>query len=360
VNDWLDFFRNRRVLITGHTGFKGGWLTVWLKQLGSQVTGIALEPDRAQPSFFDVAAVADGISSNITDIRDRGAVTTIIREAAPEIVFHMAAQPLVLASYDKPVETFMVNVMGTVHVLDALRGIPSVIGIVNVTSDKTYQNQGLGRGYRECDRIGGSDPYSASKGAAELVTSSYRDSFFSNGSSLASARSGNAIGGGDWAANRLAPDLARAFAGGGPVEIRNPEFTRPWQYVLEPLAGYLKLAYSLATHGQDFASGWNFGPDGNDRITVEEFARLFAQAWGMEGQIISVRADANYRPRETEQLSLDATKARRRLGWRPLYSIQEAVSETVEWYRAFYDVHQSMSEFTAEKINAYSVRLRAS
>jgi CDP-glucose 4,6-dehydratase len=359
VTDWLDFFHKRRVLITGHTGFKGGWLAVWLKQLGSDVTGIALKPDPAQPSFFDVAAVAEGINSIIVDIRDREAMTTIIKEAAPEIVFHLAAQPLVLASYDKPVETFMINVMGTVNVLDVLRDIPSVISIVNVTSDKSYENQGLERGYRECDRIGGSDPYSASKAAAELVTSSYRDSFFSNGLSLASARSGNVIGGGDWAANRLVPDLVRAFAKGGPVEIRNPDFTRPWQYVLEPLAGYLKLAYSLATYGQGFAGGWNFGPDENDRITVEELVSLFVQAWGIEGEINIVGADRNCRPRETEQLSLDATKARQQLGWRPLYSIQEGVSETVEWYRAFYDKHQSMSEFTVQKINAYSLRLRA-
>ena len=271
----------------------------------------------------------------------------------------MAAQPIVIDSYDHPVETFMVNVMGTIHVLEAVRSVPSVRAIVNVTSDKCYQNQGWSRAYRECDRMGGSDPYSASKGAAELVTSSYRDSFFADGPPLASARSGNTIGGGDWAPHRLVPDLVRAFAGSTRAQIRNPKSIRPWQHVLEPLAGYLALAYSLSSHGQEYASGWNFGPIEKEQINVEKFAHMFAQAWGRDEQMLSFQAYGDGERHEARQLSLDASKAREQLGWRPIMSLQETVSTTVDWYRAFYDGQRSMSEVTVDQICAYSRQLGA-
>jgi CDP-glucose 4,6-dehydratase len=344
------FYRGQRVFVTGHTGFKGGWLVTWLKAMGAQVTGFALPPHNP-PSFFDAARVADGIEHVTGDIRGLPAVFSAIAKAQPSIVFHMAAQPLVRRSYQDPVSTYASNVMGTVHVLEAVRQVASVRAVVVVTSDKCYENREWIWGYRENEAMGGFDPYSSSKGCAELVTAAYRRSFFSNGqTAVATARAGNVIGGGDWSDDRLIPDIVRAVLKNEAVVIRNPSAVRPWQHVLEPLSGYLLLAQRLVEGSGPWADAWNFGPNPGDDITVEDLARQALAFW-RRGELV-VHSDPNA-PHEAGILRLDSSKAGSRLGWRPTLSVQQAVEWTIEWYRTWADKPETMEVKTREQIERF-------
>ncbi len=322
------FWRGRRVFITGHTGFKGGWLSLWLQQLGAKVTGYALAPS-TNPSLFEVAHVASSMTSVFGDIRDLSHFRPTLAGTDPEIVFHLAAQPLVRASYADPIETYSTNVMGTVNVFEAVRSLPSVKAVVNVTSDKAYENREWVWGYRETDPMGGYDPYSSSKGCAELLTSAYRRSF---GLPLASARAGNVIGGGDWSTDRLVPDVLAALAADRPVAIRNPAATRPWQHVLDPLRGYLTLAERLYQETTTYAEGWNFGPDDESCQPVSAVVAECVAAWGGAA---AWRSQSGDHPHEAGFLKLDSSKARARLDWRPKLDLQQAIRATTDWHRAW-------------------------
>jgi CDP-glucose 4,6-dehydratase len=329
-------WRGKRVFITGHTGFKGSWLCLWLQQLGAQVTGYALQPP-TNPSLFDVASVEQGIASVIGDIRDGAKLTQAMQDAAPDIVFHLAAQPLVRRSYVDPVETYSTNVMGTVNLFEAVRQTFSVRAVVNVTTDKCYENKEWIWGYREDDPMGGFDPYSNSKGCAELVTAAYRNSFFNSATysgrpvALASARAGNVIGGGDWAEDRLIPDILRAIQHGQCVNIRNPHATRPWQHVLEPLSGYLALAEKLFTEGAAFAQAYNFGPSEEDAKPVQWIVEQLTQRWGDDA---SWQLDGGMHPHEALFLKLDCSKARTTLGWTPRWHLGQALQAIIDWHKA--------------------------
>jgi CDP-glucose 4,6-dehydratase len=328
-----EFWKDKRVFLTGHTGFKGSWLCLWLQQLGADVTGYSLAPP-TNPSLFDVANVAQGMKTIIGDIRDGVMLSNAMSNAAPEIVIHMAAQPLVRQSYIDPVETYSTNVMGTVHLLEAVRGSPSVRAVVIVTTDKCYENKEWVWGYRESDPMGGYDPYSSSKGCAELVTSAFRASFFNpfdyseHKVGLATARAGNVIGGGDWASDRLIPDMIAAFKKGENVHIRNPGSTRPWQHVLEPLRGYLVLAENLVRAGAEFSEGWNFGPNSSDAKPVKSIVKKMIQYWG-DGAAWDL--DNSENSHEAGYLKLDISKADCRLNWRPLLNLDQALKLTVDW-----------------------------
>lgn len=331
----LSFWKGKKVFITGHTGFKGSWLCLWLNKLGAEVVGYALEPDTS-PSLFQEAGVAAGITSVIGDIRDRSTLSKVMAEAAPEIVIHMAAQALVRYSYDHPAETYEVNVMGTVNLLEAVRACKSVRAALVVTSDKCYENQEWVWGYRENEPMGGHDPYSNSKGCAELVVSAYRNSFFNKGSSvaIASARAGNVIGGGDWSEDRLIPDMVRAFSKNESAQIRNPNAIRPWQHVLEALSGYLTLIEKMHSNGEPFSEGWNFGPDDADAKPVSWLADTFANRWGKA----KWSAEKNLKaPHEAYTLRLDCSKAQLKLDWKPTLKLEVALNWIVEWYRCYYD-----------------------
>lgn len=324
------FWCGKRVLLTGHTGFKGGWLALWLKTLGAEVTGIALPPG-TMPSLFELACVADGMASHFCDIRDAAALASIVRDARPEIVLHLAAQPLVRASYRDPVATFATNVMGTAHLLDALRGLDSVRVAVMVTTDKVYRNNEWLYPYREDDALGGHDPYSASKAASEIVIASYRDAFLAGqGVAVASARAGNVIGGGDWSEDRLIPDAVRAWQAGRALEIRRPQAIRPWQHVLEPLAGYLTLAKKLWQQ-PELVGAYNFGPHTHDAATVREVVELARAAYG-SGDV--VYGDGTQGPHEAGWLALEIARARAVLGVAPKWGLAETVNRTMAWYRA--------------------------
>lgn len=330
------FWRGKKVFLTGHTGFKGSWLTLWLQALGAHVTGFALAPDTT-PNLFMLGRVSDGIQSIIGDIRDRALLANAMKEARPDIVIHMAAQPLVRESYVTPVETYETNVMGTVHVLDAVRQVPGVRSVVIVTTDKCYENREWEWGYRENEAMGGYDPYSSSKGCAELVTSAYRNSFFNpstyakHGVAVGSGRAGNVIGGGDWAADRLIPDIMRAISQGETVNIRNPHAIRPWQHVLEPLSGYLMLAEKLYTDGPRFADAWNFGPNDSDAQPVQAIVERLTSQWGDGAQW---RLDGGNHPHEATFLKLDCSKAHARLGWRPRWDLNHTLDTIVAWYKS--------------------------
>ena len=329
-----EWFAGRPVFVTGHTGFKGAWLSAWLRDVGARVTGYSLPPDDDAPTLFEAAAVAQGMTSVLGDVRNAQRLEAALHDAAPEIVFHLAAQSLVRRSYGDPVETYATNVMGTVHLLEAVRHVASVRAVVIVTSDKCYENQGLDRGYREDDPMGGHDPYSSSKGCAELVTSAMRRSFFQDGQvAVASARAGNVIGGGDWATDRLVPDLVRAAVAGQPAEIRRPDAVRPWQLVLEPLRGYLVLARELVEHGHAAAEAWNFGPRDEDAVSVREVVRRMQRSWD---RIVPRYASRSEGPHEAEILRLDYRKAQARLGWAPQLTLDETIEHTVRWYRDYY------------------------
>ena len=347
------FWKGKRVFVTGHTGFKGGWICLWLKHLGAEVIGYSLEPSTV-PSLFEVANVGEGMQSIIGDIRDHAKLSKMILESKPDVVIHMAAQSLVRYSYAQPAETYEVNVMGTVYLLEAVRAMPSVKAIVNVTSDKCYENQERIRGYSENEAMGGVDPYSSSKGCAELVTSAYRQSFFEPaGIALASARAGNVIGGGDWAADRLIPDFLRAMDAGETLNIRSPKAVRPWQHVLEPLSGYLMLAEQLYSNGASFAEGWNFGPSDDDSRTV---------SWIIE-RMAEMRIDINWQCDEAPQLheanllKLDSSKALHQLNWQPVWRLQTALQKTLEWHEAWRNA-EDMQAVSLAQINDYLSTLR--
>lgn len=344
------FWRGRRVLLTGHTGFKGSWLALWLQRLGAELTGLALAPP-TRPSLFEEAQVGAGMRSVLADIRDLGAVSRVWAESRPEVVIHLAAQSLVRHSYQAPVDTYATNVMGTVHLLECARTIPGIRALVNITTDKCYDNREWHWGYRENDRLGGHDPYSNSKACAELVTAAYRSSFFHTGAALASARAGNVIGGGDWAKDRLIPDILAAFGQGRPVVIRNPAAIRPWQHVLEPLRGYLLLAQQLCEEGPDFAEAWNFGPADEDARPVAWIVERMARLWGEQA---GWRLDSGAHPHEASYLTLDIAKARHRLGWHPVLGLDQALALTVAWAKQRH-AGADVAALTLEQIEAYQV-----
>jgi CDP-glucose 4,6-dehydratase len=349
------FWKDRRVFLTGHTGFKGGWLALWLSSMGARVTGYALAPN-TNPNFYEVAGIHGVVEKSlIGDIRDLENLQAAITVAQPEIVIHMAAQPLVRYSYVNPVETYATNVMGTVHVLESVRNITSVRATVVVTTDKCYENKEWVWGYRENEPMGGYDPYSNSKGCAELVTSAYRQSFFSEATysthhhALASARAGNVIGGGDWSEDRLIPDALKAFEAGKSLMIRNPLATRPWQHVLEPLSGYLVLAQALYQDGMKFASGWNFGPRDEDARPVKEVIDLLIESCPAGAKW---EQDLRDQPHEAHSLKLDCSKADQLLGWQPKWSLETAVQNIADWQKAFL-AKEDMQKISLKQIEAY-------
>jgi len=333
------FWQGKRVFVTGHTGFKGSWLALWLQQMGAVVKGYALTPP-SKPSLFDVARVGEDMQSDIGDIRNLEQLKASMLGFNPDILIHMAAQPLVRLSYREPLETYDINVMGTAKVLEAARSCPNLKAIVSVTTDKCYENKEWVWGYREDEPMGGYDPYSSSKGCAELVTSAYRRSFLAEqGVGLASARAGNVIGGGDWAEDRLIPDILRAFEKGQPVIIRNPASTRPWQHVLEPLSGYLVLAQALYDHPTAYAEGWNFGPFDEDAKPVSWILDQMVSKWqGARWQL-----DEAAHPHEAGYLKLDISKAKARLNWQPMWRLEQTLNRIVDWHQAWLagaDMHQ--------------------
>jgi CDP-glucose 4,6-dehydratase len=346
------FWKGKKVFLTGHTGFKGGWLSLWLASMGAKVTGYALAPN-TMPNLFEVLAIDSLIEkSHIADIRDLSSLQKAMSSANPDVVIHMAAQPLVRYSYANPVETYATNVMGTVHILESTRSIDSIRATVVVTTDKCYENKEWVWGYRENEPMGGYDPYSNSKGCAELVTSAYRQSYFSKSdstNSIASARAGNVIGGGDWSEDRLIPDAIKAFEANQPLMIRNPLATRPWQHVLEPLSGYLILAQALYEKGSDFASGWNFGPSDKDNRSVQEVIELLISGWGESAGWVK---EGSEQPHEANLLKLDCSKARAQLGWLPKWNLETATQKIVEWQKA-YQAKKNMQEVSLAQINQY-------
>lgn len=345
----IDFWRGRKVFVTGHTGFKGGWLSLWLQELGAEIMGFSLPPPTT-PNFFEVASIGSGMTTIIGDIRDVNSLRQAVKSFEPEIIFHLAAQSLVIKSYADPIDTYSTNVMGTLNLFEAARSCDSVKSIINVTSDKCYENKEWDWGYRESDPMGGYDPYSNSKGCAELLTSAYRNSFFSKqGVALASVRAGNVIGGGDWAEDRLIPDLLRAVSSGQPMIVRNPQSIRPWQHVLEPLAGYIALSESLHTSGNIYADGWNFGPNDEDVKTVGWIINHLSNELG--GQIECAYSEGSH-VHEANYLKLDCSKAKNHLNWKPRWSIQGALENIVDWHREFIG-GGDMKQFSIGQINKY-------
>ncbi len=346
-------WRGKKVFLTGHTGFKGSWLSLWLEILGAETVGYALAPP-TQPNLYDLVGVKKGMKSIEGDVLDLEHLRRAVREHRPEIVFHLAAQSLVRHSYDDPVGTYATNVLGTAHILEAVRDIASVRAVVIVTTDKCYENREDQRGYRETDRLGGDDPYASSKAAAELVTAAYRKSFFFTGkretkTGVASARAGNVIGGGDWAADRLIPDVMRAALEGRELRIRHPHAVRPWQHVLDPLCGYLTLAEKLCQHPERFSESWNFGPDESECLSVSTVLERLRELWGPG---ISWRLDDSAHPHEAKYLKLDCTKAKRELGWEPRWNLNSALEATVRWYKA-HQAHQDVRAVAQEQIRSY-------
>lgn len=353
-----DFWNNKRVLLTGHTGFKGGWTAIWLSLVGAKVTGLALDPD-TNPNFFTLNRLTDHLTDIRGDIADRSAVKSTFESSDPEIVIHMAAQSLVKRSYLDPVGTYATNVLGTANVLDAARNANSVRAIIVVTSDKSYENKEWTWPYRENDRLGGKDPYSNSKACTELVAQSFRDSYFSKDAAsgephpanLATVRAGNVIGGGDWCENRLVPDLVRAFGDNKPLHIRYPEAVRPWQHVLEPVRGYLMLAEKLfQDKGDTFASAWNFGPDANAEISVGDLITHIQHIWP---DIKAPQIDTQKHAKEAKFLRLDSTKAKSDLNWHPALDLDTCLDLTTNWYRAWHE-NQNMHTVTKAQIETYT------
>jgi len=353
------FWKGRNVFVTGHTGFKGSWLALWLNSLGAKVTGYALDPP-TQPNLFEQAGVVSAVNSICGDIRDLSQLKAALDQCHPDVVIHMAAQSVVRRGYEDPIETYSTNVIGTVHLLEALRQLARPCAVVNVTSDKCYENREFLWGYRENEPMGGHDPYSNSKGCAELVTSAYRDSYFPpaflehHGIALASARAGNAVGGGDWTCNQLIPDLMRAFLVGKPCLIRSPGAIRPWQFVLEPVGGYLLLAEKLSDQGAKFASGWNFGPADDDAKPVSWIADVLVRSWGNQA---SWTRDNEEHPHEANFLKLDASKAKACLNWHPVLPLGQALNWIVEWYRGF-QAGTDLRRLTSTQIERYEALLQ--
>ncbi len=356
-----NFWAGKRVFVTGHTGFKGSWLTIWLKQLGANVIGFSLE-SFGYDSMFKMANTEQGITSIIGDIRDRHIILDVLENYKPEIIFHLAGQALVRRSYRDPISTFETNVLGTAYLLDAIRKVPSVRAVVNVTTDKCYENtsERPSAGFREDARLGGYDPYSASKACMEILISSFRSSYFNchdgldqsrNSVGIATARAGNVIGGGDWAEDRLIPDLIRSLISGVSFLIRSPLSVRPWQHVLEPLYGYLKLGEMLYRDPSAFSEAWNFGPDSEGLLTVQEISQYVAQIWQGK-KLVGINRDSRTELHEAEYLSLDSSKAKRRLHWATRFSIHEALDYTVEWYYKYY-TNSDLEKVTIEQILRY-------
>ena len=343
-----NFYKGKKVLITGHTGFKGSWLTIWLNMLGAKVIGYALDPKTKKDNFV-LTHIAEEIKDYRGDIRDKEKVFDLFTKEKPEIVFHLAAQPLVIESYEKPVETYATNIMGTVNILEAIRQTQSVQAGVIITSDKCYENKELTRGYREDEPMGGFDPYSSSKGAAELVINAYRHSYFAeeNTCNIASTRAGNVIGGGDWSENRIIPDSVRAFEENQPVFLRKPQATRPWQHVLEPLSGYLLLAEKLY-NDKIYSQAWNFGPEEDSIQTVKELVTSFIKYYG-KGQL---EFDNKTYPHEANLLALDITKAKTKLKWQQVWDFENTVKYTAEWYRSY--KQEKVREITLSQIQDYT------
>lgn len=349
------FWKDRNVFLTGHTGFKGGWLTIWLASMGAKITGYSLSPNTS-PNLYEAAKIASlGERSLIGDIRELNGLRKALVEAAPDVVIHMAAQPLVRYSYANPVETYATNVMGTVHLLESVRSCPSVRAVVVITTDKCYENKEWIWGYRENEPMGGSDPYSNSKGCAELVAAAYRQSFFSEKEysnhrvAIASARAGNVIGGGDWSKDRLIPDALAAFQENRPLMIRNPSATRPWQHVLEPLSGYIVLAQALFDRGSEFSGAWNFGPQDVDARPVRDVIELLISQWNVAATWMQ---DGAAQPHEAHFLKLDCSKAKQELNWSSRWSLEKAISAIVEWQRA-YSNGEDMLAVTRKQIESY-------
>ncbi|MCB0370415.1 MAG: CDP-glucose 4,6-dehydratase [Bdellovibrionales bacterium] len=353
------FWKGKKVFLTGHTGFKGSWLSVWLKVLGAEVYGYSLKPETT-PSMFNILNLEQEVNSQIGDIRDYKTLEKSIKQANPDILFHLAAQPLVRKSYSNPVETFQTNIMGTVHILEISRYLENLKSIVIVTTDKCYENKEWLWGYRENDRLGGFDPYSNSKACAEMVTSAYRNSFYiekdeqgviTYKKALSTARAGNVIGGGDWAEDRLVPDMVRAAFESKNIEIRNPHSVRPWQHVLEPLMGYLMLAESSYHNKQSFSQPFNFGPKEEDCISVGEITKKVNQ-FNNKIKVMSPVFDKE-KPHEATLLKLDISKSNNKLNWKPRWNIEEALTKTWQWYSAYYNEPSSIEEVTKSKINSY-------
>jgi CDP-glucose 4,6-dehydratase len=359
-----EFWRDKRVLLTGHTGFKGSWLSLWLQSLGANLLGYSLPPP-TDPSLYVLAGVEPGMQSISGEVLDREHLRRVMGEFQPQIVFHLAAQSLVRRSYADPIGTFSTNVLGTANVLEAVRSAPAVQAVVIVTTDKCYENQGYQnnehhKAFRESDRLGGFDPYSSSKAAAELVTAAFRQSFFSSGEGganpgIATARAGNVVGGGDWAADRLVADVMRAAIDGGEVSIRNPHAVRPWQHVLDPLCGYLMLAERLSTDPGRFSGAWNFGPDQTEALPVSEVLYRLRELWG-PSVAWPVRGNHRDHPHEAAYLSLDCTKAKLQLGWTPQWNLNVALEATVRWYKA-YQAHQDVRRLAQEQIQSFQSRV---
>ncbi|MEZ9753812.1 CDP-glucose 4,6-dehydratase [Vibrio cyclitrophicus] len=349
-----NFWKGKKVFVTGHTGFKGGWLSLWLQEMGAIVKGYSLSAPTT-PSLFEEAEVWAGMSSEEGDIRDFTHLRQVMNDFKPEIVFHMAAQPLVRLSYDEPMETYSTNVMGTVYLLEAVKQIGGVKAVVNITSDKCYENREWVWGYREDEAMGGYDPYSNSKGCAELVASSYRQSFFNkdkyheHGCALASVRAGNVIGGGDWADDRLIPDMLNAFTKGNKVEIRSPHAIRPWQHVLEPLSGYITVAERLYNEGPEYAEGWNFGPKEEDAQPVQWIVETMTKEWGESTEWFLSKGD---HPHEAHYLKLDCSKAKMRLDWQPVWDLTTTLNKIVNWQKAWIN-KEDMKQYTINEIKEY-------
>ncbi len=354
----FETFKDETVLVTGHTGFKGSWLSIWLKQLGAKVVGYSLDPYTEKDNFVE-CRLADKVTDIRGDIRDFEHLRQIFDQYTPEFVFHLAAQPLVRESYRSPKETYDINVGGTVNVLENCRLFTSVKVIINVTSDKCYENKELQRGYREDDSLGGYDPYSSSKGCSELITTAYSRSFFNpenfadHGKALSSVRAGNVIGGGDWRTDRIIPDCIRDLENGKEILIRNPDAVRPWQFVLEPLGGYLLLAAKMAENQKKYSGAWNFGPEKSSIIPVKKLVDLVIKSWG-KGSWKS--AEERTLMHETHKLSLNIEKVKNELGWFPLLSVDEAVRLTIQWYR-FYKQHENLYDFCKSQITDYMNRM---
>jgi CDP-glucose 4,6-dehydratase len=351
-------FLERRVFVTGHTGFKGSWLIEWLANLGADVTGYALAPP-SDPNLFDALGVRGRIKHLIADVRDRDRLIAEVEAAQPSVIFHLAARALVRRAYEEPRDTFETNVMGTVNVLEAARATPSVRAVVIVTSDKVYLNPETGHAFRETDPLGGFDPYGSSKGCAELVTAAYRESFFADASAaaVASVRAGNVIGGGDWAPDRIIPDAVRALTAGEPIIVRNPDAVRPWQHVLEPLSGYLSLGALMLDDGHRYAGPWNFGPLEQGERTVRWVVDRFLGEWGSGSWTTPVNAGPA--PHEAQRLSLDSSKAREQLGWAPVWDGPTAVRQTAVWYRDFYQDPGSARDLLDDQLRSYQDDARA-
>ena len=347
-----EFWKDKNIFITGHTGFKGSWLSVWLNELGANVTGYSLSKP-TDPSMFETLSLEKKVNTVFGDIRDYDKLKAQVIMAKPDIVIHMAAQALVLESYNNPIDTYETNLMGTVNIMNAMRDVPSIKAFINVTSDKCYENKESLIAFKEDDALGGIDPYSSSKACSELITSAYRHSFYKDTVAIATARAGNVIGGGDWALNRVIPDFIKKINQHQKLTIRNPNSIRPWQFVLEPLSGYLKLAEKLFSEGPAFSESWNFGPESEDGKSVEWLISKFDKEYGGGGNFEI--ESKNNPPYEANYLNLDCSKSIKRLNWSPKLSIEQSISMTCAWYKNFYENNLDMYRFSVDQINQFEL-----